>query len=173
MPVNYELVLRKWVEINPCNEFRCFIRNKRLVGISQREVSQFYPFVGKDKEDIVRDIGSFFAEQVLPKFPLDDYVMDVVRHCKDKVSLVDINPYGVTTDSLLFDWSEEVLLQGGDVPEFRFISEESGIRSNPLRRYCFPEDIVDLTSGEDPFKLIDLLRLQTRSQSGDDDEESD
>lgn len=45
-------------------------------------------------------------------------------------------------------------------PDFRFITEESGIRTNPLRRYCVPEDIAHLTSGEDPFKLMDLLKLR-------------
>lgn len=51
-----------------------------------------------------------------------------------------------------------------DTPDFRFIPEESGIRSNPLRRYCVPEDIAHLTSGEDPFKLMDLLKLRSGTQ---------
>lgn len=32
-PVKYDLVLRKWIEINPANEFRCFVRNKILIGM--------------------------------------------------------------------------------------------------------------------------------------------
>ncbi|XP_046639568.1 cell division cycle protein 123 homolog [Daphnia pulicaria] len=175
-PVKYNLVLRKWVEINPVNEFRCFVQNKNLIGISQRDDTQFSPFIEKEKEDIVRDIVSFFKEQIRPKFHLDNYVMDVFRQRKDKIVLIDFNPYGVITDSLLFDWNED-LLQISDAsettspsdcasatPDFRFIPEESGIRSNPLRRYCVPEDIAHLTSGEDPFKLMDLLKLRSGTQ---------
>ena len=35
--------------------------------------------------------------------------MDVFRERKDKIVLIDINPYGVTIDSLLFDWNEDLL----------------------------------------------------------------
>ena len=145
----------------------CFLK-----GICQREVSQFYSYIGQEKEDIVRDISSFFAEQIAPKFPLDDYVMDVVRHWKDRVSLVDMNPFGVTTDSLLFDWEEAILTRDGDgsVPaEFRFISQESGIRSNPLRHFSQPLDFVDLASGQDAHKLISLLNLRTPDDDDDED----
>lgn len=31
-PFDYCLVLRKWMDINPAFEFRCFVRNKELVG---------------------------------------------------------------------------------------------------------------------------------------------
>lgn len=31
-PVDYCLVLRKWMDINPAFEFRCFVKNKELVG---------------------------------------------------------------------------------------------------------------------------------------------
>ena len=30
--MKYDLVMRKWVEINPVNEFRCFVKNKNLIG---------------------------------------------------------------------------------------------------------------------------------------------
>lgn len=169
-PVKYDLVLRKWIEINPANEFRCFVRNKILIGISQRDDSIYCAHIEIEKEDIVRDIMSFFNEQIGPKFPLDNYVMDVVRQRKDKIVLVDINPYGITTDALLFDWNENLLQTSNNseastcshsAPDFRFIAEESGIRTNPLRRYCVPEDIAHLTSGEDPYKLMDLLKLRS------------
>jgi len=107
--VDYHLVLRKWFDVHPGSEFRCFVRNKNLVAISQRDDSQFHPFIGPNKEDIIKDITSFYKEQILPKFPLDSYVMDVYRSKKDSVYLIDFNPYGITTDAILFDWNEEPL----------------------------------------------------------------
>ena len=56
-------------------------------------------------------------------------------------------------------------------PEFRFINVDSGIQANPLRRYGIPEDVVHLASGQDPYKLIDLLNLRSRNNL--DDELSD
>lgn len=80
-----------------------------FAGICQRDESQFYEYIESEKDDVVRDIMSFYKEQVFSKFPLDNYVLDVVRYRKDKVVLVDVNPYGNTTDSLLFDWNEDLL----------------------------------------------------------------
>lgn len=34
-PIDYCLVLRKWMDINPAFEFRCFVKNKELVGQCQ------------------------------------------------------------------------------------------------------------------------------------------
>ena len=171
--------------------------------ISQRDDSQFYSQIGEQKDDIVRDIVSFFNEQIAQKFPLDNCnsitfltsnrtvlftkifflpdVADVVRHRKDRVSLVDFNPYGPTTDSLLFDWDQEPLRPTGrpcsvetdrSRPEFRYITEDSGIRMNPLRSYCVPEDFLHLTTGQDPYKMLDLLNLRrsdrNHSSSSDD-----
>jgi len=56
-------------------------------------------------------------------------------------------------------------------PVFHYVNVDSGIQANPLRRYGVPEDVVHLASGQDPYKLIDLLNLQ--SQNGLDDELSD
>lgn len=30
--MKYELVLRKWQEFNPANEFRCFVKHNKVVG---------------------------------------------------------------------------------------------------------------------------------------------
>mmetsp|Transcript_26549 Transcript_26549/g.56458 ORF Transcript_26549/g.56458 Transcript_26549/m.56458 type:complete len:526 (+) Transcript_26549:60-1637(+) len=43
-PINfrYELVLRKWCNLHPSMEFRCFVYEHELVAISQRHHSKFY-----------------------------------------------------------------------------------------------------------------------------------
>jgi len=175
---DFHLVLRKWVDIHPGSEFRCFVKNKNLIAISQRDDSQFYSFIGTNREDIITDITSFFKEQIWSKFPLENYVLDVFRSKKDSVKLIDFNPFGITTDAILFDWAEQPLAETTELttewdgtPEFRFINVDSGIQANPLRRYGIPEDVVHLASGQDPYKLIDLLNLRSRNNL--DDELSD
>ena len=47
--------------------------------------------------------------------------MDVVRPRKDEVVLVDFNPWGETTDSLMFSWQELSDGNPSDHVEFRLI----------------------------------------------------
>lgn len=49
---------------------------------------------------------SFFCEHIKNRFDSRDFVFDVVRTRKDRVKLVDFNPFGLTTDSILFSWQE-------------------------------------------------------------------
>lgn len=164
----YSLVLRRWTEINPAHEFRCFVKRKRVVAVSQRDNSNFYTHIADDAQSIQRDILSFFDEFVREKFPLDDYVLDVVRRSKDHVELVDFNPFGPTTDGLLFDWHELLEIDddgGGTKPDFRFITSDAGIQPNSYKCYSVPRDILDITSGTDPDKLTDFLQLQTKQAS--------
>merc|ERR1712107_500684 len=81
--VDYALVLRKWMDVNPGLEFRCFVLNKRLTAISQRDDASFYDHIPKQEESIKRDIITFFNEHIQPKFPSDSYVFDVIRTKKD------------------------------------------------------------------------------------------
>ena len=39
-------------------------------------------------------------------FPLPSYTFDVVRWRKDRVRLVDFNPFGEVTDGIFFSWEE-------------------------------------------------------------------
>ena len=54
------------------------------------------------------------------KFALSRFVLDVVRPRKDHVVLVDFNPWGETTDSLMFSWQELTDLHHSGHVEFRF-----------------------------------------------------
>ena len=42
---------------------------------------------------------------------------------------------------------------------FRYIENPSGVQPNPYGTYAVPRDFVDIASGEDPSKLMDLLHL--------------
>lgn len=39
VPYDLELVLRKWYHVNPSREFRCFVRNRNLIGMLKFDVS--------------------------------------------------------------------------------------------------------------------------------------
>jgi len=102
--INYVLVLRKWFKVNPSCEFRCFVRQRRIIGICQRDLNHFdFLFPLKDQ---MRDvILAYFDKTLKGTFPDDNFVFDVyLPEPYDKVRLMDINPWAPRTDPLLFSW---------------------------------------------------------------------
>ena len=156
--------------MNPATEYRCFIRNRHLIAIEQRDTSNFYSHILEEKDDILRDIKSFFNEHVKDRLveepSIDNVVMDIARPFKDVVKLIDFNPFGSTTDISLFEWTELEEMETIDMHvDFRYVRSSSGIQPTGLRMYSLPKDIVDLASGTDHDKLIDFLKLQTNMQN--------
>ena len=45
------------------------------------------------------------------------------------------------------------------IPVFRCVDSSSGVQPNPYGTYAVPRDFIDIASGEDPSKLMDLLHL--------------
>ena len=174
--VSYCLVLRRWVDISPGSEFRAFVRSGRLVAVSQRDGSNHYAHIAAERPSIVGDISSFFEEFLAAApFSLSDFVMDVVRFGKDRVKLVDLNPFGEgVTDPVLFTWDEltnapiGVDAEEGEEIQFRFVETDAGIQPSGLRQFSLPKDIVDLSTGSDPEKFIDFLKLQENKQRASD-----
>ena len=69
---NQYLIFKKWHDIHPGTEFRCFVRNKCIVGISPRDWPQYHEHICSQKLDIANDIVTMFKEQIKHKFPLFD-----------------------------------------------------------------------------------------------------
>uniref|UniRef100_A0A452UAX7 Translation initiation factor eIF2 assembly protein n=1 Tax=Ursus maritimus TaxID=29073 RepID=A0A452UAX7_URSMA len=136
--IEYELVLRKWCELIPGAEFRCFVKESKLI-----------------------------------------VVFDIYRDSRGKVWLIDFNPFGEVTDSLLFTWEELISgrnLKGDfsegdaleqDSPAFRCTNSEVTVQPSPYLSYRLPKDFVDLSTGEDAHKLIDFLKLKRNQQEDD------
>ncbi|RVW39479.1 Cell division cycle protein 123-like [Vitis vinifera] len=142
-PANFYLALRKWYpSLRPEMEFRCFVRDGCLVGISQREVTGFYPGLLEKKNDLEVD---------------------------DWVKLVDFNPWGAFTLPLLFTWEELEQKCGEeedkDVVEFRIVESHCAVR--PGLKTAVPYDYLDVSpgSGWDQFlrNADQELQRQTRS----------
>ncbi|XP_054844251.1 cell division cycle protein 123 homolog isoform X1 [Eublepharis macularius] len=179
--LQYVLVLRKWCELIPGAEFRCFVKENKLIGISQRDYTQYYEHISKQKEEICRCIQEFFKKHIQYKFFDEDFVVDVYRDSMGRVWIIDFNPFGEVTDSLLFTWEEmisgnnlkdeqsEGAAMEQDCPSFRCTNSSLTVQPSPYLSYRLPKDFVDLSTGEDVHKLIDLLKLKRNQQ---DDEES-
>uniref|UniRef100_A0A8C3AIL9 Translation initiation factor eIF2 assembly protein n=1 Tax=Cyclopterus lumpus TaxID=8103 RepID=A0A8C3AIL9_CYCLU len=178
--VNYELVLRKWSELIPGGEFRCFVKENKLIAISQRDYTQHYQHLLKQEEHILHAVQEFFSQHIQYKFLDEDFVFDVYRDSQGRVWLIDVNPFGEVTESLLFSWEE--LTSGGEMsintescfdgPAFRCTTSEVTVQPSPCLSYRIPRDFVDLSSGEDAYKLIDFLKLKKSQQEDSEEEEN-
>merc|ERR1712004_835481 len=82
--ITYVLALKKWSsDINPATEFRCYIKQKDLICIEQRDASNFYKHISEEKdENVKRKLTN-----------IDNLVMDITRPSKDQIKLVDFNPF--------------------------------------------------------------------------------
>lgn len=105
--------------MRPQSEFRCFVCNDRLMGISQRDVTQFYPQLQGEEESIKQRCSTWFDANVKGVFELGQcefrkcekcemYVdsMDVYLTSKGKIKLIDFNAICSFSSSLLFTWEE-------------------------------------------------------------------
>lgn len=146
-PIPYHLVLRKWIVLNPSVEFRCFVRNRRLIAICQRDLNHF-DFLFKMEEKLRQTIQNFFDTRLRDNFPDPNFTFDVyVPPPHDKVWLVDFNPWAMRTDPLLFSWMELLTLEEPISPEPQDVSKETENDEEENE-----DDIIDLWQPE--FRLI-------------------
>eukprot|EP00771_Trimastix_marina_P002357 gnl/Trimastix_PCT/3487.p1 GENE.gnl/Trimastix_PCT/3487~~gnl/Trimastix_PCT/3487.p1 ORF type:complete len:400 (-),score=107.97 gnl/Trimastix_PCT/3487:299-1498(-) len=106
-PDLFTLVLRKHLaELHHCNEFRCFVRDRQLIAISQRHSGAFFEFLPEEKARHCDCIAAFWAQHIRDVFSNNHYVFDVYLNKSGRVFIVDFNVWGPSTDSLLFTWDE-------------------------------------------------------------------
>ncbi len=75
--------------------------------------------------------------------------------------LLDFNPFGSVTDSLLFDWNEFEEIKNVSDQEvlFRFVEDDLGVHSNQYSMYQLPTDMIDILHEGNTDKLVDLLKM--------------
>jgi hypothetical protein len=123
--IPFHLVLRKYFQLNPALEFRCFVRDKQVVGICQRDLNHF-EFLSKMRNEFREKILDFFNDKLRDTFPSNSLVFDVyIPPPHTKVWLVDINPWAQRTDPLLFSWLELLTMDLPNTEEVQNTISES------------------------------------------------
>lgn len=103
------IFVRQWADIPPDMEFRCFMQQRQLIGVSQYFHKAYFPRLNLEpiRETIRQLLQGFFP--VLSKHcPLADVVFDVeisLNH-PPEIKLIEINPFNELTDSCLFSWKK-------------------------------------------------------------------
>lgn len=136
--VPYHLVLRKYANFNPSLEFRCFVRDRKLLCLCQRDQNH-YDFLFPLRDSLRSRIQAFFDEKLKDTFPDPNFVFDVYLPAPyQRVWLVDINPWAERTDPLLFSWLEILQMKDPvnvqeeeDFPEGGFVRLSLNENGNP------------------------------------------
>ncbi|KAI8979981.1 D123-domain-containing protein [Pilobolus umbonatus] len=151
--IDYSLILRKWYDLQPSMEFRCFVKHHEIIGITQRDLN-YYHFLPEMKEELETLIHEFYDRYIADNFDIPNFVFDVYIHKeRRKAYLVDLNPFNPTTDPILYDWHELITYNLGDHPsEFRVI--QSQVESNAIAcnapkfaTNMVPKDVIDMSNG--------------------------
>ncbi|TLD31853.1 gb [Venturia nashicola] len=110
--IYYHLALRKTVQLNPSLEFRCFVRDREILGICQRDQNHF-EFLFEMQDKLRERIQDFFQKRLKHTFPDPDFAFDVyIPPPHERVWLIDVNPWALRTDPLLFSWLELLTMPG-------------------------------------------------------------
>ena len=198
--VPYHLVLRKSIPaVVTSMEFRCFVRERKLVGICQRDLNH-YAFLSSLVPVLQRLITKFF-DKLKSKFPDQNFVFDVyIPQPKEdgRVWLIDINPWAPRTDPLLFSWLELLTMdepvaqhghnaaepdKGNDEEEVGRFAEFRIVNRDDPEAYSFntplysahklPKDVVD-ASAEGSGGIRDFIdnweKIQADAESGTQDD---
>ncbi len=132
------LALKPFYDVNPSMEFRCFIFEKKIVGISQRDPSHCYSFLKSNSSLYESCIQEFYDEYVRDVFPLENYTMDVYINKKQQCFIVDFNVWGEPTVTLLYDSFkelEELASSNPDTEKMRIVQDSKQIIRPTISQY--------------------------------------
>jgi hypothetical protein len=184
------LVLRKWANLNPAMEFRLFVRQGRLLGMCQRDVTTCYDFLADASGHEALRLKELLLDWVFaspsgltinetqrtedgevwltPLLGLPSYSIDVYIDRRDKVYLIDINVFGYPSDPLLFDWGDltpekgENIVDTDDVP-FRTISSREHCRASSVQQGQ-QQGPIDVSLAPDFNRFISIVREQQQEK---------
>lgn len=88
-----QITMREYVEISPESEFRCFIKSRQLVGISQYESGLYCNSLqNPEKQQEIKAKLTSFYERISHLFYDNEFIMDVVM-VGERIYIIEISPY--------------------------------------------------------------------------------
>lgn len=92
----FQIIIRPYISFHPKNEWRCFIKGRKLVGISQYYYAEVFDGLNSN------GIADFINDIVIPNMTVDSYIADVVN--EEKPILLETNPWGFSDPCLFKDY---------------------------------------------------------------------
>ncbi|KAJ2837691.1 hypothetical protein J3B02_006408 [Coemansia erecta] len=172
----HELVLRQWCNLYPSMEFRCFVRNRKLVAISQIEM-QHYAFLENMRQEIESSIQRLFDQHICSQFESENYCFDAyITQENGRAFVIDFEPWCEKVDSCLYLWQEILDLREGEALELRLFPDSlDGMRhySSKFSRSQFPKDLEGQELNTSITEFIKKMTLKQAQEQEDDDKRSD
>lgn len=103
-PARYVLALRKWRDLRPESEFRAFVRDHRLVAISQRDLTQHCRPQASQQSVIREKLREFHAVHVKDVFSISD--CKGLLEARDEVTVVVCVLWMKACQDMLVSWEE-------------------------------------------------------------------
>ncbi|PCH40250.1 D123-domain-containing protein [Wolfiporia cocos MD-104 SS10] len=183
---NIELVLRKWYPVDRSRELRCFVRQEKLLGISQRDPN-YYDFWSESgtQSKVLDALTSYWESNIRGRWGESngDYTFDLLlTRDLSRAHIVDFNPYAPRTDPLLFTYDElyALLLARTNsaldaTPELRVVdspSHPAATRNAPAHQHnMVPIEALAMSSGRSVEEFAGLWQEEMqKSMQGDDEE---
>jgi hypothetical protein len=131
---NLMIVIRQWEDnLNPLLEFRGFVCNHNLCGITQYDTRWCVDLIKENQRMICDEINQFFVSKVKPRLLGKESVFSSGTYCVDfavmsvnpiEVKVVELNQLSLTTGTGLFDWDTDAnILHGEEEFAFRIVEE--------------------------------------------------
>lgn len=106
--VNY-ICIRPFRRVNKAREFRLFIRDGKLLAMSQYNLIRHFRRLEGVKQHYW-ELAEKMVTEINWRLPARDVVMDIYITSSEKILIIDFNAWGEPTDALLLrwdgDWSE-------------------------------------------------------------------
>ncbi|KAM3140276.1 hypothetical protein pb186bvf_007632 [Paramecium bursaria] len=140
----YILELRKYYILDPLKEYRCFVKNNRLVAVSQRNL---YLINQIDKLDMLNKIQNFINQIE----NIQDDVIDIYQDITDKFIAVDINPWYQHTRPKLFTYEE---LENIQEVQIRIVENKDQIIQESYDEYKQIDEMNNIDDLEEMMKQL-------------------
>lgn len=144
------LNLVKYHKLNENMVFRCFVYNKALKAVSQKDLSCFQEH-STDIKDLILDRSRDISTQAINKCPSESFVIDIYIDIppKSRAFILGFDTLDETSSTLLFTWSE---IQSSEFPLIRLV-ESNSVSNSAYSSYRFP---LELSNGEDLSNFTNL-----------------
>jgi len=173
--INYVLNLRRYHNLNPNSEFRCFYQKDDdnsdfILHLSQRHTTQYPEYLKNEtlREELKEKIRTFVEDLDLGigHIVIDVYLDPPPRR---RIWLVDLAPWCPSTDPLLYTWDE--LNDGLPKEEFRYIEGQGQFFPSLDRYHKMPKEVAEL-SGYKHEELMKLVENAEKNQREREEQEN-
>lgn len=97
--LNHAITIRPYVKINPENEWRCYVKNDKLIGISQYHYNNDYHYKEEHLNLIKNSIELFVEKICIANIIVSNFIVDLVVS-ESGIKILETNPYGLSDPCL-------------------------------------------------------------------------